>query len=216
MVDLLIHDENAPADIETRAVTSFAGAPAVPAGTQLEWPACADCAQPMGFVAKVTDPHAPADAPRLVLLFQCSGLESLGACETWEAEAGANAAYLVPAAEPLVPLAPPTEVGTRLGPAYGVEVRHVDVTVPDRLSTEYDVGREQVSGRRVVGSLGGVPGWIQGDDTPTCASCAAPMAFVAHLEEGVDHAHAANFGGGVGFLFSCTCAQPTARFVWQQ
>ncbi|MFJ3792841.1 hypothetical protein [Kitasatospora sp. NPDC090091] len=67
----------------------------------------------------------------------------------------------------------------------------------------------------MLGRLGGEPDWLQYDETPSCSSCARPMAFVAQLQEGPDPVTAMNFGGGgTAYAFACEpCAG--AAFLWQ-
>jgi hypothetical protein len=66
----------------------------------------------------------------------------------------------------------------------------------------------------VLGQWGGEPEWIQYDETPDCASCDSPMAFVAMLSEGHGTGAEANFGTGDAYAFACSgCHQ--AAFLWQ-
>ncbi|MFB7113316.1 hypothetical protein [Streptomyces sp. NPDC056190] len=69
--------------------------------------------------------------------------------------------------------------------------------------------------RDVLGQLGGVPSWLQHDETPACPSRAQPMSFMAQLEEGRDHRTAMNFGGGgCGYVFVCASCEE-GSFLWQ-
>ncbi|HEY1132992.1 MAG TPA: hypothetical protein VGE77_00310, partial [Nocardioides sp.] len=206
MVDLLVLDENATADVTTRPVTSFGGVPAVPSASDFAWPRCGDlCEEPMQFLGKVVDPSVP-DGSRLVLVFMCDNPETAGGCETWDADAGANAAVLV-AVDPagvLEPVAVPEGPSSTRGAWYGAEIASVDVpgARADRAYSEamdaWRTAHPDRPGRCVVGGWGGAPSFVQGDETPTCDGCDRPMGFVAHVEEGPDHRTAANFGGGVG------------------
>ncbi|MCO1617204.1 hypothetical protein M8C11_21050 [Micromonospora sp. CPM1] len=94
--------------------------------------------------------------------------------------------------------------------------------VPMRDSDGYDEARERWRGesgrplRDVLGQLGGLPAWLQFDQTPTCPACALPMSFVVQLEEGHDHRTGFNFGGGgCGYGFRCRPCS-AAAFLWQQ
>ncbi|WP_241519035.1 hypothetical protein [Streptomyces sp. CB03238] len=86
---------------------------------------------------------------------------------------------------------------------------------------DYDRAREvwaEKTGRPesdVLGQIGGVPAWVQRDETPTCPSCDQPMPLIVQLEEGPDHSTAMNFGGcGSAYAFACEpCAH--AAFLWQ-
>ena len=60
---------------------------------------------------------------------------------------------------------------------------------------EYGEAREKwinennVNYRQVLGQVNGAPTWLQGDETPNCSQCDAPMEFLAQLEEGPDSSH---------------------------
>ncbi|MGQ4446588.1 hypothetical protein ACN6LK_000515 [Streptomyces griseus] len=231
MVDLLVLDESVGPTAATQPVTSFGGLPAVPDGTAFAWPRCDDvCDEPMQYIGKVVDPNAPAEAPRLVLLFLCANPDTLGGCETWDAEAGANAAILVPAAAALETVPAPPEGVTTRDTFYGTRVESFEI--PERaVDPDFDTRADdygdavlawraahpgEPDDRKVLGTWGGGPAWLQWPEPPSCPSCDAPMALVANLEEGPGHRTDANFGGGRGHLFSCACEQSAARFLWQQ
>lgn len=58
----------------------------------------------------------------------------------------------------------------------------------------------------------GWPGWLQGDETPSCEKCSKPMTMLVRIGEGLD---AITFGdSGTGFIFSCEPCQKLA-FVLQ-
>jgi len=205
MVQLLIHDA-APGDAEPTAC--FGGLPIAPAVMEFVWPTCRSCGGFMKFLGRL-----PCDAggTHLVLLFHCQNLP--GACSDWEADAGGNCALMVPV-DAMRVIEPPDD-GERFSPArYGVVVEAFDA--PD-----YDVargdwpGRSGRSPRHVIGQLQGVPGWIQGDDTPNCDCCQAPMQFLAQLEQGPDADTAMNFGGGAAYVFVCQAGNTSAKFLWQ-
>ncbi|MDX2642327.1 hypothetical protein PV341_01845 [Streptomyces sp. PA03-1a] len=164
------------------------GVPLVPEG--FVWPTCRNCAGALQFLA-----HLPVDGGAVAVFF-CQN--DPGMCDDWDAAAGGNRAYLFTG--PLGPAAVPAEGETLLGAVTALRPQPVDVatTAP------------------VLGRLGGEPDWLQNDETPSCPSCAAPMAFVAELEEGHDHATSANFGGGgLGYTFVCRPCE-RAAFLWQR
>ncbi len=201
MADLLIHDPQPPA--ETEPVTRFGGRPP---GPDAPWPTCRSCQTPQQFLGQIR----LEDPARLLLLFQCE--YDPGACETWEADAGANhAETLLLDGTPLA-LRPVPTTGLTTRPAtYGAR------TEPSS-AADYDTARNAWTGRGrdILGLLGGAPSWIQGDQTPACPDCAAPMRFVAQLEQGPDAASEMNLGGGCAYVFECTCAHRPARLLWQQ
>lgn len=163
------------------------GVPLAPGG--FVWPMCRECGGVLQFLAHLPVPDGA------VAVFLCRN--DPGMCDDWDAAAGANGAFLFRG--DLVPAAVPGEGETLFGAVTAL--RHH----PDDVPTE----------EPVLGRLGGEPGWLQGDETPDCPSCALRMAFTAELEEGDDFATSANFGGGGrGYVFSCRpCGE--AAFLWQ-
>ncbi|MFG2302136.1 hypothetical protein [Actinacidiphila glaucinigra] len=121
-----------------------------------------------------------------------------GTCEEWDHHAaGGNRAYAFTGA--LTPAAVPVEGETQLGAVTALRADPDGGPAPER----------------ALGRLGGEPGRLQGDETPHCPSCAAPMTFTAQLEEGADHTTSAKFGGGGrGYVFACRpCGE--AALLWQ-
>ncbi|WSQ14941.1 hypothetical protein OG604_48530 [Streptomyces sp. NBC_01231] len=84
----------------------------------------------------------------------------------------------------------------------------------DQAGGEWAAGNDRPASS-VLGQLGGSPVWVQGDETPSCVSCATPMPLIVQLEEGPDHNTAMNFGGcGRAYVFACEpCGR--AKFLWQ-
>jgi hypothetical protein len=160
-----------------------------------------------GELARVTDDAADS----VVAVFLCQN--DPGMCDDWDATGGGNQALVLPGTD-LVPVPGPAGGETALGEVSAIAV--VATTgdyerARERWST--DAGR---SGTDVLGQLGGMPAWLQGDETPACPGCARPMTFVAQFEEGHEYRTAINFGGGgVGYLFACwSCRR--AAFLWQR
>jgi hypothetical protein len=65
----------------------------------------------------------------------------------------------------------------------------------------------------LLDKIGGLPVWIQGDETPSCP-CGEPMVFVAQLEchggDGID------FGDvGSGYALVRASCPHSAKFLWQ-
>ncbi|MFB9315441.1 hypothetical protein [Nocardioides plantarum] len=200
MTQLLIHAGEAdPASPALRT----GGLPLAPAG--FAWPSCETCDGAMQFLA-----HLPSADGLAVSVFMCQN--DPGMCDEWDPAAGGNSAHAFSGA--LVPLTAPARGETTLG---AVSAARVDEVAQPSYGDARTAWAEQhgVSPRQVLGSLGGEPQWIQGDETPTCPSCASPMPFVAHLEEGADDATGINLGGGgLGYVFACTTHE-TATFLWQ-
>jgi hypothetical protein len=139
--------------------------------------------------------HLPLDVG-VIAVFLCQN--NPGMCDDWDATGGANRAFVF--TSPLSAATVPAGGETLLG-AVTALCRH-----PADTPTE----------KPVLGRLGGAPSWLQGDETPCCPSCTAPMTFRAELEEGADFATSANFGGGgLGYVFHChPCSE--AAFLWQR
>ncbi len=181
---------------ETAAGPRTGGVPLVPVG--FTWPECGTCEGAMQFLA-----HLPRDHG-VVSVFKCAN--DPGQCEEWEAFDGGNRAYLFPH-DGLVPATVPTEGETRLGAVSAIRTETVDE------AAGYDSARQTYAtrcgrGRAVLGSLGGEPSWYYEEQRPNCQGCGQAMEFVAHLEEGNDSATAANLGGGLGYVLTCTpCAE---------
>ncbi|HZF88447.1 hypothetical protein [Streptomyces sp.] len=158
--------------------------------------------------------EADTQADRVMAIFMCQN--DPGLCDEWSPTAGGNRALLYPS-DALRPMAAPVPDGDedvlRLGAVNAV-------TLVSSPAADYSEAREEWgnrsgnSPRNVLGQLGGQPDWLQGDETPACATCTQPMILVAQLEEGPDHTTAMNFGGGTAFAFACgPCAQ--GAFLWQ-
>ncbi len=191
--------------------TRTGGVPLVPAG--FEWPVCDECDGSMQFLAQVRLDDIDADDDALLSIFMCQN--DPGLCDEWDATAGGNRAFVFPSGA-LAPSAVPSGDTVLLAETSAVTY------VPMRDSDGYDEARERWRGesgrplRDVLGQLGGLPAWLQFDQTPTCPACALPMSFVVQLEEGHDHRTGFNFGGGgCGYGFRCRLCS-TAAFLWQQ
>ncbi|MFF2205934.1 DUF1963 domain-containing protein [Streptomyces sp. NPDC058145] len=197
-------------------VTRTGGVPLAPAGT--EWPCCASCEGPMQFLAQVVlndlDGGAAESKRAVLALFACQN--DPGMCSDWEPTSGGNRALLFPL-DGLESL--PRPEGAEEALLVLGDVRAVDLE--QESEDDYDLAREAWAARSerpessVLGQLGGRPAWIQGDETPSCSSCAGTMPFVVQLEEGPDHSTAMNFGGaGCAYAFAC---QPCdhALLLWQ-
>lgn len=181
------------------------------------WPCCAVCAGPMQFLAQLllddldsSGTAGAADGRGILSIFMCQN--NPGLCHEWDPGWGGNRVLPFPSSG-LAPALVPVE-----GNALRPEASRIDfvVTEADTYGEARD-GWAKASGRpllEVLGQLGGTPSWLQGDETPSCPSCAEPMGFVAQFEEGHDYSTAANFGGGgCGYTFACEpCRQGAFLF----
>lgn len=186
------------------------GYPFAPA--DFEWPICRSCQGSMQFIAQLPlsecESISPGHEAQCLLIFQCHN--DPGMCDDWDAGAGGNAAVLVeefgriripvPDGETLLP----SESRLRFEP-----YEHRPGNSPD---DAYCVAVDEPSSR-VIGKLGGVPLWIQADETPTCG-CGKRMLFVCQLE--ATGGGGINFGDcGAGYAFVCPQCYDQARFLWQ-
>jgi hypothetical protein len=152
----------------------------------------------------------------LLALFACQN--DPGMCDDWHPSAGGNRALVFPL-DGLRPLSLP-ELDAEVDEEVLVLGAVRSVTRESAGSADYDLACEEwakQSGEpaaKILGQFGGVPSWVQDDETPSCSSCTKPMSFVVQLEEGPEHSTAMNFGSGSAYAFACEpCA--SAAFLWQ-
>lgn len=191
--------------------TRTGGVPLVPPG--FRWPRCHECDGPMQFLAQVRLDDIDSAESGLLSIFMCQN--DPGLCDEWDATSGGNRAFVFEL-DQLTPAAVPP------GDNVLLEETSEVAYVPLNDSEDYGEARERwrvESGRPVrdvLGQLGGLPAWLQFDETPTCAVCDLPMSFVVQIEEGHDYQTAINFGGGgCGYGFRCRSCT-TAAFLWQR
>ncbi|MEE3919618.1 DUF1963 domain-containing protein [Micromonospora sp. BRA006-A] len=147
--------------------TRTGGVPLVPTG--FEWPVCDECDGPMQFLAQVRLDDIDAADATLLSIFMCQN--DPGLCDEWDATAGGNRAFVFPSGA-LAPSAVPSGDTVLLAETSAVTY------VPMQDSDGYDEARERWRGesgrplRDVLGQLGGLPAWLQFDQTPTCPACA--------------------------------------------
>jgi hypothetical protein len=105
-------------------------------------------------------------------------------CSDWEPTSGGNRALLFPL-DGLEPLPRPEGVEEAL--LVLGDVRAVDLE--QESEDNYDLAREAWAARSerpessVLGQLGGHPAWIQGDETPSCPSCAGTIRSSCSLRK---------------------------------
>jgi len=229
---------------ETNVQDKFGG---IPWGlSRNKWPTCRDCGRSQSLLAQLTHDSQRLDlgrGGRVLFVFQCN--HDPGMCETWDANSGANACFVVES----------ENLGDTLSalpndtPLVENEVRvrtwiERDDGLPDSLISAFyssrglnalsdDIRRRVTSGTR----LGGVPLWIQSpEEAPR-----ADWQFVGQLDSGYSflspprgrHAWVSedrnrwegrthfgqgpNFGdGGIAYLFLRRGAgAPDGRVFWQ-
>jgi len=203
----------------------------LPAGVSFDWPRCSHCGGNLQYLGHVPHPFA---VTKRIDMFMCAN--DPGMCGEWEPETGANRALVVDTSTKGKRVKPPKEgltyvTGMWSGHAVAVEA----TSYPDawfwarqhlpapkqapyqryaRVASAMAAGREDFY-RPMLGQLGGVPYWIQDDETPVCPACRRYMALAAQLEEGPSGAQSVNFGGGNAYVFACGCPADQARLLWQ-
>jgi hypothetical protein len=172
------------------------------------WPTCKRCAGPMQFLAQLYLPEVAPSSGRneTLLLFQCQN--DPGLCDEWDANSGGNKAIL-DASDPKVAMVIPTGP-TLLSSESKFELQAWAPSAGDCLDAYLS---ETTAGDSVLGKAGGVPSWLQGQETPNC-TCGSAMQFVIQIDSGA--AGGINFGdGGIGYAFICNACPSEARFLWQ-
>src|SRR5205823_4067224 len=97
-------------------------------------------------------------------------------CATWEPDAGANAVILQAASEARLDGDGPAHLADYAVTLTLDEEPLIDPAVEDLdddLKEQIDLGTK----------LGGMPHWIQFNETPVCPACGGPTRFVAQLDE---------------------------------
>ena len=190
------------------------------------WPHCADCGKSQSLLAQLKH-HADrldlGGEGRVLLVFQCG--HDPGMCESWDQNAGANAAFVVEASElgqlptPIPNDNPPPDAAIEivgwLAHDDGIPEHERELFMGDvSLSAMSDEQRERpVAATR----LGSVPVWIQNaDEAP------AGWRFVGQLDSTDQTTYsgvsAPNFGdSGIAYLFLRDRPDdvPEARMFWQ-
>lgn len=196
---------------------------------EIDWPVCGTCEQPMDFLAQIPlhEPIAFLDHYAVAYVFMCSGKSSARPwvqCKPWDAFAGANRVVLQSGqGKNIVPTPSPTY------PDYSINLQKVTEPMID--TSDYSTDEDLRAAVSESTKLGGVPAWLQNNDTPRCPKCGERMRFVAQLNAELDGPLPADpskwsnekykfleFGDdGLGYLFICDKERSThgAAFLWQ-
>jgi hypothetical protein len=204
MTTLLIHspdNDESPSD-----KTMFGGKPSA-SSNPFEWPKCQSCQGNMQFLGQIQ-----VSPEQLLLLFMCQNKP--GTCDEWDPNLGGNKVVSVGIKN--LQLVSPPDGGETLRPTrYGAALVQSGEQDYDEARTQWASASGKPA-RKVLGQIGGEPSWLQNEETPTCSSCSNPMQFFAQLEQGPDWQTEMNFGGGgCTYIFRCTCAQDSAKLLWQ-
>lgn len=152
--------------------------------SHLERPICKQCGQDMDFLAQIPlrSPLPFSTRYAIAYVFMCPGkFDTSGwlECETWRPFEGANAVSLqddrgqrvVPQKFPRYP-----DYHTTLVKSSEPDIDMGDHTIADEIE-------ELVSSQT---KLGGVPYWLQSNETPNCPICGKSMQFVAQINAEAD------------------------------
>jgi hypothetical protein len=192
------------------------------------WPTCHFCGQKMDFLAQIPlrNPIEFSHKYDMAYIFMCPGhFDERGwlQCQTWEPYAGANAVILQ---EHSSWIALPDLTATY--PDYAVVLERI--SEPQIDTTDDLIDDDQCELIQDATKIGGVPMWIQTNETPSCSICHGSMKFVGQLHAALDgplpaDAHWGdskyrffNFGDlGLGYIFlcDCECSSEGAAFFWQ-
>jgi uncharacterized protein YwqG len=201
MAFLIVEDGRAEPD------ATIGGVPFGSPGTQ--WPMCRSCRAPMQFLAQFPLSQVAVLQKlkdKALLLFEC--MNDPGMCDEWDPDGGGNAALLVPLVDRKSLSAPsgPTQL------ARECRVKLVPYDGTEAQDTPDDNYCRALEGNSLTfGKMGGVPLWLQGDETPKC-QCGSQMTFVAQLEA----RGGLSFGdSGAGYAFVCESCGHCAKFLWQ-
>jgi len=146
-------------------------------------------------------------------------------CKTWNPHAGANAVIVQGNSNRVIVSDHVAEY-----PDYSVTLECVREALIDTTDYEIEEGLRQTVFEST--KIGGVPFWLQANETPACPACGGSMKFVAQFAAELDGPLPADprewddekykffhFGGddGIGYLFLCEneCGPNGAVFLWQ-
>jgi len=195
---------------------------------EVTWPTCRFCGQKMDFLAQIPL-RSPIEFSRkydMAFIFMCPGhFDERGwlQCQTWEPYAGANAVILQEHSSQTTMLDSPAAY-----PDYAVVLERSNEPRVD--TADYSIDDEQRELVADTTKIGGMPMWIQTNETPSCPKCKGAMGFIAQLAAELDGPLPAdalwgdsryrffNFGDvGTGYLFLCAseCSPEGVAFFWQ-
>lgn len=166
-----------------------------------DWPKCRDCKLPLTHVMTLHahEERLPLKHHAALSIFFCTNGETGGVCETWDADGTANRVLLV------------KKLSASLAKSPGELMKERRISYAKQFEADPDVDGENENDVADVPKVNGYPGWLQGDDTPTCRKCKKPMRFVAEFSEFDD---ALNFAGGDAYAFVCE-SEHEGAVLWQ-
>ncbi len=194
--------------------------------SHVEPPICTHCGQNMDFIGQIRldFPLRLSNRYQIAYIFMCPGrYDDRGwlDCPTFLPFSGANAVLLQTDSD--LALVPPTAARY---PDYLMtftpnQELNIDIS---SFALDEDLYLQVTEATKI----GGVPAWIQNNETPHCPACGKPMRFVAQIDAELDgplpvdttqwnRYHFLDFGAsGLGYIFICPddCLSYGA-FLWQ-
>ncbi|MEW5868850.1 MAG: hypothetical protein AB1894_06205 [Chloroflexota bacterium] len=205
-------------------IIKFGGAPVFM--RPVEWPLCQHSAQKMTFLAQIPlqQPIFFSRKYAMAYVFMCPGkYDHKGwlECKNWLPFSGANAVILQEHSDMIGAGEAASEY-----PDYSVNFEYNPEPLID--TTDYLIDEEISSTVSEFTKIGGVPLWLQENETPFCPHCNQPMRFVAQFSAELDGPLPADssewhgekfkffdFGDvGIGYMFICENECGSA-FLWQ-
>lgn len=194
------------------------------------WPLCRHCGKEMDFLAQIPlqNPLHFSDRYNMAYIFMCPGqFDERGwlECKNWDPESGANKVILQAASDLVTVVDRASEY-----PDYVVALEHVTEPIVD--TSDYQLSDELLHAVHETSKLGGVPTWLQANETPPCPICNGTTKYIAQIDAELDGSLPAvsneddhekykffHFGGddGIGYVFLCVneCDPESGSFLWQ-
>lgn len=168
--------------------------------TDVKTPKC-KCGKVMNFVGQIALDSPINFLPNSVAyIFICEGTFSENGillCETWDCHSGANKVIV--------------QTGYELRASILLE----EITEPPIDVSDY--GNDESLTQQISDEtkIGGVPYWLQDNETPHCKGCGTEMNFICQINSNSINDESIDFGGGgLGYMFLCiNCHE--AGFLWQ-
>ena len=181
---------------------------------QDEWPHCRQCDQPMSHLLQTNEltPDLPLNG-QLLNVFMCQNEATIGGCESWNRDGGANAVLIrslgagttgVPPQVELLPQTPFTLVASDDGIDPETHAKFFTReyhNLPDGVRAAHHATAAQ---------FGGSPTWIQG----SVEGPSAPYVFAGMFDER-PWDRGANFGNGIAYLFVDLGSPAQGQIFWQ-
>jgi hypothetical protein len=208
-------------------VSKIGGMPAF--YNKVEWPKCSYCGRKMDFIGQISlsEPLKISTKYDMAYIFMCPGEfdeEGCLKCETWDHQSGANVVIFQRKTDVFF-----REEHEQYIPEYILFSEMTKEPLIDFSDFSID---EKVRDMVVMSTkIGGVPAWLQNDETPFCSICGKQMKFIAQISSELNgpldedpskwaeqNKKFLDFGGdGMGYVFICEDESDHIQgaFLWQ-